>query len=65
MNRVVWAQNNVESDARSARPERVVLEHSLVEDDLRDILTVSLVDDREEAVSQPQCSQEEYTGDDN
>lgn len=67
MNRIVWEQNNVESDARSATPERVVLEHSLVEDDLRNILTLSLVDDREEAddVSQPQCSQEEYTGDDN
>lgn len=67
MDRIVWAQNIMGSDARSATPERVVLEHSLAEDDLRDILTVSLVNDREEAndVNQPQGSHKESTGDDN
>lgn len=54
---IVWAQNIVGSTARSATPEPVVSEQGLPEDDLQNILTVSLIDEEAEDSNQPQCSQ--------
>ena len=57
MDCIVWAQNIVGSNEGSATPYPVVHEHGLPEDDLQNILTVSLIDEEAEDSSQPKCSQ--------
>jgi len=54
---IVWAQNIVGSTACSATLEPVVPEQGLPEDDLQNILTVSLIDEEAADSNQPQCSQ--------
>lgn len=55
MDCIAWAQKIVGNNEGSATLEPVVHEHGLPEDDLKNILTVSLID--EEVEPQPQCSQ--------
>ena len=57
MDCIAWAQKIVGNNEGSATLETVVHDHGLPEDDLKNILTVFLIDEEVENSSQPQCSQ--------